>query len=114
VILLGGPTREFLKNVWDQMGDLYVNDNGKKQRLFKVMGDAFVPAENSTIEHSDAAKIFYRAFGRILAYCILHQQKIAKHAMVSSFYHECTNKRDFHLLINFFCIASPIFTKTIY
>jgi hypothetical protein len=70
----------------DKNGDLDIKnvkvvDQGK--RIFEVVNNMFIPTHNVTIKCSDAASLFYRAFGRILGYCILHQEKIANHAMVS-------------------------------
>jgi hypothetical protein len=77
----------------DKKGDLHIKnvkvvDQGK--RIFDVVGtNMFIPAQNATIKCSDAAIVFYRAFGRILGYCILHQEKIANHAMVGCLYDKC-------------------------
>jgi hypothetical protein len=73
----------------DKNGDLDIKnvkvvDQGK--RIFAEVNNMFIPAHNETIKCSDAAIVLCRAFGRILGYCIIHQEKIANHAMVSYLY----------------------------
>jgi hypothetical protein len=86
ILLLGDPTKEFLAKVWSQMGDLHVKEHGEEKKLFHLMHHVLVPASNETIDNSKTAvKKMYRAFGRILAYCILHEEKIANHVMVNQF-----------------------------
>jgi hypothetical protein len=84
--------------IWSQIGELTVpvkvlfdgkpqSRDGKPQfreePLFREYGKFFVPAYNEMVKDSETAKVFYRALGRIFAYCILHNEAIANHVMPS-------------------------------
>jgi hypothetical protein len=79
----GGPTREFLSIVWKQIGDLKVDIGTESIGLFVLYGKFWIPrALENNRRLPDKALVYYRAIGRIFAYCISHGEAIAHHIMV--------------------------------
>jgi hypothetical protein len=81
----GGPTRQFLDELWKQMGSLTVKcPNGTDINLFIVEPVGFVPQSDEVIDHNieslnylERKEIiarlgaFYKAIGRMFALCLL-------------------------------------------
>jgi hypothetical protein len=81
----GGPTRQFLDELWKQMGSLTVKcPNGADISLFLVEPVGFVPQGDQFIRHkikslNDRERkeiiarlgAFYKAIGRMFASCLL-------------------------------------------
>ena len=92
-LFLGGPTREFLSEVWIQSSELYLNweMEGKKLHFFACTGSYIMPLDDTVIYEYEktrnndflkCAKVYYRAIGRIMAYCVLNGHAIANNVLV--------------------------------
>ena len=83
----GGPTRQFLSDVFLQLNKLSVlRKKGDKQKLFDDQQDEFLlplPLNDELIslEEKNKAKRYYRAIGRIIAYCIIHNYPIPEQVL---------------------------------
>jgi hypothetical protein len=82
-IFLGGPTRTFLMDLWSQIGTICIPINDSNKTIFESCGSYVVPERNVAVQKN--AQHLYRAIGRIMSYCILHEQQIANHMMVRTF-----------------------------
>lgn len=51
------------------------------KNIFEDCGEHIIPSRNVKIQFQ--ARHLYRAIGRIISYCIIHQQLIANHVLVS-------------------------------
>jgi hypothetical protein len=71
-------------NLWSQIGNITLKDtDGSDCYIFEGFGEYVVPINNLTIQSK--ARFLYRAIGRIISYCILHEHcVIANHVMVST------------------------------
>jgi hypothetical protein len=92
-----GPTREWLSEVWKQMGHQFVEQEEEREgcfpvELFTPSGSFLVPQANSHLQDNGNIRAYYRAVGRILLYCmgqnnaVLGQEnQIPVHVLVSLF-----------------------------
>lgn len=84
----GGLTRQFLSNVWDQLGDLGVQGPSKKYvMLFERTEAGYIPTPDDLInkELHDRAKSYYRAIGRIMFHSLATKHPICNIAMPEFF-----------------------------
>lgn len=68
--------------LWNQIILVTIQQSdGSERRIFEDCGEYIVPSVDVKVQAR--ARPFYRAIGRIISYCILHQQLIANHVLVS-------------------------------
>lgn len=81
----GGPTREFLSEVWNQLGHLghFDEETGLKHEMFISTGDFLAPQGNNHLVNDKDTHAYFRAVGRILLYCLGQKISIASHVLVS-------------------------------
>lgn len=86
----GGPSRDFLSNVWRQIGDLSIQRDGKHVRLFertalgmcKPVENAYLDLKLGIDSHPHKMlKAFYRTVGRLMLYSLQKQYPIADHVL---------------------------------
>lgn len=83
----GGPTRNFLSQLWSQLSNVtvlvqYNDGNSCDKRIFQDFGECVVPTLD--VKAQIRGLPYYKAIGRIIAYCILNEETIANHILVSS------------------------------
>jgi len=84
----GGPTREFLSEVWRQLGEV---PNGKKMgdsddyKLFDNTRDVLIPQADALQVEAEQSPVecYYRVLGRIMLHSIGQRIPIAHHVLVS-------------------------------
>jgi hypothetical protein len=112
----GGPSREFIHQLWKQMGRLKVSykTNGISVALFEERGAGLVPQKNEMVEIAiegmvkeakidklsqdekdripewilNKMKVMYRAIGRIMARCMLSLDQRSKDGVADDAYHK--------------------------
>lgn len=82
IFLTGGPTRNFLMQLWNQISQVtLLLSDGSQIRIFDDCGEFILPSRDVKIQAK--ARPLYRGIGRIISYCILHKHMIANHVLVS-------------------------------
>lgn len=78
----GGPEKQFLSEVWQMLPSLEVSVPGSHRciKLFELTEDGYCPTRDDCIsddvnddkyrEAKEKVGLFYRAIGRIFAYCV--------------------------------------------
>lgn len=82
----GGPTRQFLSRVWRELGELAISNGTDEIKLFKLVSSedrsCLVPAEDGTLKgHEEQARMYYRAIGKLLGFCLVHGFRISDHLL---------------------------------
>jgi hypothetical protein len=79
----GGPTRQFLSEIWSQLCNLTL-PTPSKLKLFDAGKDFLQPIVDDQFkedEEKELARLYYRAIGRIMAYCIRHKFHISEQVL---------------------------------
>ena len=80
--------------LWNQLSTLTIlfrQSDGTRisKSIFEDCGEHIIPSRNVKVQFQ--ARHLYRAIGRIISYCIIHQQLIANHVLVSNKYSYIVN-----------------------
>lgn len=70
--------QQLVDSLWDQWGNLSVTADGKKEYLFEKRGQNFFPTSDPK---NNKMSVYYRAIGRIFAFCLYNRLQIAGRCM---------------------------------
>lgn len=102
----GGPKRQFMDEIMNQMGDLVIKDakNQMELKLFESFEVCLMPVTNDQLESTRGrglekkVKAFYRGIGRLFALCYLHREENGERNLLiaakclPSLYRNCKSK----------------------